>query len=342
MSKIFLTGATGLVGSHIADYFSAKGEQLICLVRKNSDLSFLKTLNLEIIEGDIFDIELLIEKTKDIDCVIHTAGKVSDWGQKDDFYKTNVDGTLNVLKACNKNNIRNIIITGSISSYGEENSEIIKDENSPYKSHYNYFLDSIFPCGMNFYRDSKAEMTRQAIEFAEKNKLNLTIIEPAWIFGEREKYSGFYEYLKSVKGMTFMPGSKKNHFPVIYAKDLAKAYYKAFQKSLQGVNRIIVGNHEVLKMDNVYELFCKSSGLKKPSNISKYIIYPIAFVLELIATIFKTKNPPLLTRGRVNMFYDNIQYSTKKSQNLLNLNDLTPLEEAIQNTCNWYKENNWL
>ena len=342
MSKIFLTGATGLVGSHIAEYFSAKGERLTCLVRKKSDLSFLKTLNVEIIEGDISDIELLIEKTNDVDCVIHTAGKVTDWGRKADFYKTNVDGTLNILKACNKNNIRNIIITGSISSYGEENSTQIKDESSPYNSHYNYFLDSIFPCGMNYYRNSKAEMTRQAIEFAEKNKLNLTIIEPAWIFGEREKHSGFYEYLKSVKGMPFMPGSRKNNFPVIYARDLAKAYYNAFQKNISGVNRIIVGNHETLKMSYVYDLFCKSAGLKKPGNIPKGIIYPIAFFLELAATIFKTKNPPLLTRGRVNMFYDNIQYSTKKSQNLLNLNDLTPLEEAVAKTCKWYKENNWL
>lgn len=164
-----------------------------------------------------------------------------DWGGYGNFYRVNVYGTLNVLKACYKSGINNVIITSSCSVYGEENCSEIKDENSPCNSHYPYFLDKLFPSAMNYYRDSKALAKVKAMEYAKNMKLNLTIIEPVWVFGEREFNTGFYEYLKSAQSkIPFLPGSRKNKFHVIYAKDLAKAYFKAFEKRLDGINSFII------------------------------------------------------------------------------------------------------
>jgi nucleoside-diphosphate-sugar epimerase len=136
-------------------------------------------------------------------------------------------------KYSKKEDLKDIIIAFEnmtnnwISSYGEENSIEIKSEEHPYNSHYKYFLDSVFPCKMNYYRDTKAQATKEAIKFAEENNINLTIIEPVWVYGENEFSSGFYEYIKSVKGKTpFFLGSSKNKFHVVYAKDLARAYFE--------------------------------------------------------------------------------------------------------------------
>jgi len=343
MNKILLTGASGFIGSHIAEYFSSKGEQLKCLVRENSDISFLKTLNVEIIYGDICDKGSIERAIANCNTVIHTAGIAKDWGSKESFTNNNVSATLNVIETSKKCGIEKIIITGSISSYGEENCAIKKNEESPFKSHYPYFMDFVFPCKMNNYRDSKAILTQKAIEFSKKENTNLIIIEPTWVFGEREFNTGFYEYLKAVKeGSSFFPGSYKNKFHVIYAADLARAYYYAFKKDIKGCERIIVGTPEAEYQHIIYKMFCEKAELKKPKNIAKTVIYPVAFIMELFATVFNTKNPPLLTRGRVNMFYDNIEYDVSKAKTILGFETEFGLEEAIKKTVNWYKLNGYL
>jgi len=343
MSKILLTGATGFIGSHIAEYFSGKGEDIKCLVRENSDVSFLKTLGVQMFTGDVTDEQSINKALVDCETIIHIAGYARDWGRKKDFKRINVEGTLNILRAAKKQNISKVIITGSVSSYGEENCFIKKDETSPYNSHYPCFLDHVLPCKMNYYRDSKAQLTVQSIEFANKNNLNLIIIEPAWVFGEREFQTGFFEYIKSVKnGTSLLPGSAKNKFHVIYAKELARAYFMAYKSNITGVQRIIIGNREAELQQNIYKIFCEKAGLKKPGNIPKALIYPVALIMELFATIFKFKNPPLLTRGRVNMFYDNIEYDTTKAKKILGFETELKLDESIEKTVNWYKDKGYL
>jgi nucleoside-diphosphate-sugar epimerase len=272
------------------------------------------------------------------DFVIHIAGLASDWGPFSRFYETNVKGTFNVLKACLENGIRDIIITGTNAVYGEEDYAGIKSEASPFNSHYPYFLDNIFPSMFNHYRNTKALATRLAETFAQSNGLNLTVLEPVWVFGEREKNTGFYEYLRSVrKGMLAAPGSRRNKFHVVYAGDLADAYYAAYQKRLQGVNRFLIGNPKADKMDLIWSHFCREAGMKKPVRLPKWTVYPLAFCLELLYTILKKPTPPLLTRGRVNMFYDNIEYSIDKAKQKLGFACAHTLEQGIQNTVNWYK-----
>jgi len=338
MDRILITGATGFIGSHVAEMFCEKGIDTGCLVRYGSGITALEGLPVKLEYGDITDSHSLVKVLKGYSFVIHIAAYARDWGAYDAFYKTNVEGTLNVLRACVANGIQDVIITSSNSVYGEENNNNKKSESSPCKSHYDYFLDTLFPCKLNYYRDTKALAKQKAIEYAGENALNLTIIEPVWVYGEREFNTGFYEYLKTAKsGIVFLPGSKRNKFHVIYAKDLAMAYYLAYIKKLQGINDIIIGSREAQGMDKIYSLFCKKAGIRKPFNIPKFIVYPLGFCMELAYTLFKAKKAPLMTRGRVNMFYDNIEYSTEKAEKLLGFTSMYTLEEGIERTVNWYK-----
>lgn len=341
MSNVMITGAGGFIGSHITSFFCNKNIQVGCLIRKNTSRKNLDGLSIEIKNGDIRNISDLEKAFDGYNCVIHNAAKAADWGSYDEFYQTNVIGTLNVLQACVNTGIKQILMTGSNSVYGEEHSLIVKDENSPYGSHYKYFADSVFPCKLNYYRDTKALAKKEAVKFAEKHGLQLTILEPVWVYGEREFNTGFYEYLKTAStGIPFLPGTKKNKFHVIYAGDLANAYYLAFKKQLAGVQSILIGSQKAERMHRIYELFCSEAGLKKPMNFPKALIYPAAFIMELIYTVFNFKTPPLLTRGRVNMFYDNIEFSTKKAEQLLGFTNQYSLEEGIKKTVAWYKEQN--
>ena len=195
---------------------------------------------------------------------------------------------------------------------------------------------------MNYYRDTKRLATEEAIKYAEKKNLNLTIIEPVWVFGERE-YTTFYQYLKTAKTtVPFFPGSKTNKFHVIYVKDLARAYILAIEKKLQNINRFIIGNPESEYLDKIFQLFCQEAGYRKPLNIPKFFLYPFVLIIEFLYTLFRVKKPPIITRGRLNMFYNNIEYSIKKAEKILKFKTEYDLESGIERTVKWYEEAKWL
>lgn len=343
MTFVALTGGTGLIGSHVAEAFTSMGIRLRAVVRPGSDLTFLSELGVELALGDITDPVSLERAFEGASFVIHTAGKVSDWGRAEEFEAINVQGTRQVLRAAAKAGVRDVIVTGSISSYGEEHCETPKDESFPFSPRYDYFAESWFPSGMNRYRCSKAEATQAAMEEARETGVNLTVLEPVFVFGEREFHSGFYSYLEEARrGTPFLPGRPDSLFHVIYARDLAQAYVKAYEKRLPGVHRFIVGNPEVDTMEHVFGLFCRLAGLKKPPRAPKWALYPIGFFLEALYTLVNASHPPTLTRARVNMFYDSICYDVSRAERLLGFRASTPLEEAMTRTVAWYKAGGYL
>jgi nucleoside-diphosphate-sugar epimerase len=318
-------------------------QPVVILARAGSKLDHARSLGAEIRTGDLLDPESLNRAAEGCDQIIHTAALASDWAMWEDFCAANVQGTLNVLEVCKLSRIQHAVLTGSISSYGEEDCVTPKDELSPYRSHYPYFLDRIFPSRLNYYRDSKALATRKAIEFAQEHALSITILEPAWVYGEREFRTGFYSYVKAVKeGLRWMPGCKQNLFHVIYAKDVARAYVMAARSRLPGVERIIIGNPRPEFMHRILDLFCREAGTAAPRFLPRWVAYPAGFCLEIISTLLRASEAPLLTRGRVNMFYDSIAYSAQKAKHLLGFEAEFSIEQGIQQTVTWYKANQLL
>jgi len=341
--KILLTGATGFIGSHVLEALTGVRLQVRVLARPQADHSHAKALGVEVVYGDIRDLTGLCRAVRGCTQVIHVAGLARDWGKRADFFDTNVTGTMNLLQACRLERVAHVIITGSVSSYGEEDSTSAKDESCPFRSHYPYLLDGLFPSAFNWYRDSKALATQYALAFAHEHHLRLTILEPAWVFGEREFGTGFYAYVKAVQsGQRYMPGSTRNRFHVIYARDLAKAYLLASQKRLPGVERFIIGAETAEPMHQVFGQFCREAGLPTPCLLPKWGTYPVAFALEMACTLARSRQPPLLTRSRVNMFYDSICYSTAKARRLLGFQCDHTLEQGIRQTVAWYKNNDYL
>jgi nucleoside-diphosphate-sugar epimerase len=341
--RVLVTGATGFIGSHILEALRSAEIPVAVLVRRASNLAHARAQGVELHFGDLRDVESLRRAVRGCAGVIHAAALASDWGPRREFLEVNVQGTLNVLGACRAEGIRQAIVTGSISSYGEEDSPQAKDESFPFRSHYAYFGHRVFPSGYNRYRDSKAQATQAAVAFGLEHGLDVTVLEPVWVFGEREFGTGFYTYVKAVRdGQRHMPGSTRNRFQVIYAPDLARAYLLALQRRLPGVERIIVGPPRAEPMHKIFGLFCREAGLPPPRLLPKWCVYPLGFGLELLYTAVRRRRPPLLTRGRVNMFYDSIQFSTEKARKLLGFECRHSLDEGIRRTVSWYRNNHLL
>ena len=113
--NILITGATGFIGRHLAGALS-KTFSVRCLVRKNSDITPLRDLNIDLVYGDLLDKDSIFPALDGIGLVYHLAGEVYS-RRKQDYYKGNVLATQNLLEACKEKETKRIIFLSSIGVY---------------------------------------------------------------------------------------------------------------------------------------------------------------------------------------------------------------------------------
>ncbi|HMO36072.1 MAG TPA: NAD-dependent epimerase/dehydratase family protein, partial [Gemmatales bacterium] len=100
MEKCHLvTGATGLLGSHLAEQLVQAGHRVRALVRPSSQTSFLQSLGVECVTGDLTEPESLLKACQSVDTIFHSAAKVGDWGTRAEFEKYTIAGTRHIAEA---------------------------------------------------------------------------------------------------------------------------------------------------------------------------------------------------------------------------------------------------
>jgi len=345
--KLFLTGGTGFIGSNLAERFVRGGYKVVALARPTSDLRFIQEYadsgQIEVRKGDVKRKEDLCELMGDCDTLVHCASFVGDWGRKEDYYKTNVEGTRNIFESAKRSGISSAVLVSSNAVLGEEDCSKAKREEDPYNPLFPYFLRRFFESDMNHYRNTKALAERLAIDLSENNGLDLTVVRPVWVYGPREFNAGPYIFCKSIlSGNRFFPGSKDNKFHTIYVKDLSEMVFRLLEKRKGGVNIFNAGSEEVKTLDEFLGTFCDVLGKKHPVYLPRQVAYPIGLGMESLYKLFKSGKAPLLTRARVEMGYCNNIYDINKIRKEVGPIRDTPLKESIEKTVNWWRENGYL
>src|SRR5512133_2716707 len=115
----FVTGATGLLGSHVARALAESGANLRLLVRANSNTKNLADLNADRVMGDLRDPASLEKGIAGCDVVFHVAADYRLWVRdRKEMYRSNVEGTRAILSAARKNNVRRVVYTSSVATMG--------------------------------------------------------------------------------------------------------------------------------------------------------------------------------------------------------------------------------
>lgn len=211
--RVFLTGGTGLLGSHLAQELRAHGHQVVALHRKNADTVVLEECECELVEGDIrAESSALAPLMAGCSHVVHGAALVYAGGSWPKIRSVNVDGTRNVLTAARLAGIGHAVHVSSVAVYGSAPGPV--DESTP--------TDAILAPG-DLYARSKREAEEVARGIEEKRGFPVTIVRPSAVYGERDRLMA--PALRDLLRLPFVPlfGPARNSLPVVYAGNVAVA-----------------------------------------------------------------------------------------------------------------------
>ena len=212
-SRVFLTGGSGLLGSHIAERLLGEGHAVVALHRPGSDTSFLKGLGCTLLEGDLGDgPSQLAEQIAGCRWAVHCAARVysgKDWSV---VRAVNVEGTRNTLEAAARAGVRHAVHVSSVVVYGETSGSM--DGAGPLEG-------TIRPD--NLYARSKRLAEEVATEIHESGRMQVTIVRPSAVYGERDRL--FAPNLARLLQIPVVPlmGRGDNTVPVVYAGNVAAA-----------------------------------------------------------------------------------------------------------------------
>ena len=211
--RIFLTGGTGLLGSHFAQELHAHGHEVVALHRRTADTLVLQENECRLAAGDIRDEpEALAPLMEGCSHVVHAAALVYAGSSWPKVRAVNVDGTRNVFTAARLAGVAHGIHLSSVAVYGSAQGPV--DESSP--------TDSALLPG-DLYARSKREAEEVVRGIEEKRGFPVTILRPSAVYGERDRLMA--PVLRDILKLPLVPlfGPATNVLPVVYAGNVAVA-----------------------------------------------------------------------------------------------------------------------
>jgi len=237
--RVFLTGGTGLLGSHLALELRSHGHEVVALHRREADTLFLQETECELAEGDIRDEpQVLLPLMEGCSHIVHGAALVYAAGAWPKVRAVNVDGTRNVLTAARLAGAEHAVHLSSVAVYGDANPPV--DETTP--------TDSDLPPG-DLYARSKREAEEVARGIEEKRGFPVTILRPSAVYGERDRL--MVPALARILRMPLVPllSAARNTLPVVYAGNVSVAIRLAVEAGRGGTTYDVALDHPLNQRD---------------------------------------------------------------------------------------------
>ncbi|MGK7312074.1 MAG: NAD-dependent epimerase/dehydratase family protein, partial [Candidatus Longimicrobiales bacterium M2_2A_002] len=216
--RIFLTGGTGFIGSHVAERLRGRGHSVVALVRETSDTGQLESLGCDMVVGDVMaPAGELAGLMRGADAVVHAAAKVFESGGRDAYIRLNVAGTENVLRAAGRAAPR-VVHLSSVAVYAGLSMDRPLTEDR--------WTDAD-PRRQAPYAASKHLSERAAWRLHDQGAIRLTTVRPSVVYGERDRAAT--PVIVGFVGRKIVPlvGGGRTTLPLVYADNVARGVVEA-------------------------------------------------------------------------------------------------------------------
>ncbi len=326
---ILITGATGFIGSHLAEKLAEGEEKIRILIRNKEDLGFVREFSegtrkkMDFAIGDLLDKESLFNALKGVEKVFHLAAISRPMNiPKHVYYDVNFTGTKNLLEACKKNKIKKITHVSTMSVFGFSRDGSPLTENSP-------------KLPVSDYGKSKKLGEEFAIDFCKENKIELAVIRPPMVFGPRDM-----QFLKLFQLINtgFFPLLKKGRAKIefCYVKNFVNGILLAdkYGKNQEDYN---ISDGQTYTIKEVYGKIAEKENKNLfPLSIPFWIVKLSGTILEYAFSLFGKKAP--FNSGTAEWMSNDNVMGIDKAKKELHYRTIIPLDKSIEETIKWYKE----
>ncbi|MGI2905783.1 hopanoid-associated sugar epimerase [Tolypothrix sp. VBCCA 56010] len=319
--SVFVTGGTGFVGANLLRLLLEEGYSVKALVRPNSNLGNLQGLDVEVVKGDLNDLNLW-QQMQGCQYLFHVAAHYSLWQKdRDALYRNNVLGTRNVLAAAKKAGIERTVYTSSVAAIGAGKFDRVVDET--YQSPVEELVGD--------YKKSKFLAEQEAMQAASRGQ-EVVIVNPSSPIGPldiKPTPTGdiILRFLRRQ-----MPAYLNTGLNFIDVRDVARGHLLALQKGKSG-DRYILG-HQNLTLKELLDELAQITGLSAPQRtVPAWLPLSVAWVDEkILAPLGKQPSVPL---DGVRMAKQRMYYNASKAVRELNLPQ-SSLNTALKDAVNWF------
>ncbi len=323
-----VTGATGFVGAAVARALIAAGWQVRVLVRAGADRANLRNLAAAVVEGDLADSSSLERALDDCSALFHVAADYR-LGARDPelLYRTNVEGTRNILSAARKVGVPRVVYTSSVATIG------IPLDGSPGEERTPAALSDM----IGHYKRSKY-LAEEVAREAARAGLPVIIVNPSTPVGPgdiRPTPTGQL-VLDAARGR--MPAYVDTGLNIVHVDDVAAGHLLAFERGAPGERYILGG--EDMTLQRILQQIAGLAGRKPPRIRLPYgAVLPIAYLAEAFAAV--SGRSGRVTLEGVRMSRKRMFFSSGKAAAELGYR-WRPPPQAFEDALRWFRERGML
>jgi nucleoside-diphosphate-sugar epimerase len=306
MARVLITGATGFLGSHIAETLVQHGLTVRCTVRPRSSLKWLDNLNTEKVSVNFNDETSLQRACQDVDVVIHNAG-ITRAKNDSEFFEVNTKATERLAKAA--------IFISSLEARGPDG----------------------FTTAISSYGKSKLEAERRLSNL--QNEIEIILLRPAGVYGPRDTDLLTLFQLANY-GFLTVPATSGRLQPV-HGRDVAEAVLAIIQSKAQIGPFEIAEANTYSWQDMASTLEVAMNKKLRVIKVPREVFLAAGYASETFSRFFN-QAPKLDRRRAKSLAYYTYTCDTQPFKKAFGWQARISLQEGLKETAAWYKQNHWL
>jgi dihydroflavonol-4-reductase len=323
--RVFVTGATGFIGSHTVERLALAGHELSCLVRKTSDTGLLRKLGAALTFGDVTDRASLLEGMNGCDWVVNIAAAYSFWlPRKRTYAEVNVGGTRNVMECALETGLHGVVHISTVAIYGKPAERPIRENTEP------------GPARFSEYARTKYEGDLIAWELSKTKGLPLAVVYPGGVLGPADpKPTG--EYIQNlISGRLPATVFEDVLFPWVHVRDVAEVIVRAAEKE-GNIGEKYLAVAENLTFGQINQMISEISGAALPRlSMPDWLARANAALLTLLADVVKRPPPWGMALDQIRTMKEGAEADGSKAERELGIT-YTPIRAALEEAIASYK-----